>query len=193
MKRKDRGARTAAARKAARFRWRKDGHRKYTSWMNDIVRGLDPAAGVENWVKLDNRWRDNPKVIAAGPDGELLWLHAIGYADYWYEQCRGGRVPKTVIPLLVTGFSHQRSGRAYASAVKAGLLVDDGSGVFEIHDYAEYQQTPEQKEAAKQASVAGGKARAEQAVRDKGKFIPASNQPSDQPTAGQANPDVNRE
>lgn len=97
------------------------------------------------WVKLDDRFAGNPKVIAAGP--EPMWLYVAGLC--WCAQnLTDGRIPKAVLPILSTV---KRPPACAQRLVEVGLWIDDGDG-YEVHDYLEFQPSKAKVEAEREAA-----------------------------------------
>jgi len=87
------------------------------------------------WVKLDDKFLTNPKVMRAGLNGRALYVAGLCY-------CAGGltdgHIPREVIAKLGTLADVRKPSEAVARLLGAGLweATDDG---YAVHDYLKYQ------------------------------------------------------
>jgi hypothetical protein len=138
------------------------------------------------WVRIDEEFPQHPKVVQVGPLGVALQVAGLCYAN---KHLTDGFVPHGAVRMLLDfnglgedigeKVEHWCEVGAFNVAerlVEAGLW-DEVEGGYRIHDYHDYQPTRDQVEADQavvhKAKVAGGKARAAAARRDKGKFVSA--------------------
>lgn len=137
------------------------------------------------WVRLDDHFDENPKVLSVGPLGLALWVTSIAYSN---RNGTDGFIPTPIaLRLISLEFEHPRDGtpmtallggaRDYDETQQVGtvpdgyylpnMLVAAGlwekvAGGFIVHDYHDYQPTKEKveadREAKREAGRAGGKA-----------------------------------
>lgn len=106
------------------------------------------------FFKVDVGYFDNPKVQAIiddNPRAVLLHLRSIAYAR---QHLTDGIVPRRVVARGIAA-----SNADCIAACNAGLLFDVGDGNFEVHDYAEHQQTADEVKAVSLARTAAARAR----------------------------------
>lgn len=91
------------------------------------------------FFRVDVGFWDHPKAIAAGRDGRGLYLCAIGWSR---SQLTDGRIPAYVLPMLAfkDGMPIDSASAAADRLVEVGLWERTPDG-WQIHDYAEHQQT----------------------------------------------------
>lgn len=98
------------------------------------------------FAKIDVGYLENPKMqalIDENPRAVLLHLKCILYSR---QHLTDGVVPMPLAMRLASARHEDRT-----AAVLANLLVEDGSGNFIVHDYAEHNQTSEQVKSLSQA------------------------------------------
>jgi hypothetical protein len=85
-----------------------------------------------SWVKIDDKFRHHPKVIAAGLEGSWLYVCALAYCG---EQLTDGYLPEGVLPVLAPHVTDPT--KAADTCCTVGLLrrVDGG---YEVPDYLDY-------------------------------------------------------
>lgn len=105
------------------------------------------------WVWIDDAMPDHPKVVKAGPLAAWLFICGVAYCNRFNT---GGRIPARKVTTLGTGFSNPK--REAAKLVKAGLWHEHPDE-YEVHDYATYQLSQQQREAKRRAGKAGAAAR----------------------------------
>jgi hypothetical protein len=92
------------------------------------------------WVKLDDRFPSNPKVVGLTLRAKWLYIEGLCY-------CAGalsdGRIPRTVARKL-------GSLKSAYELIAAGLWTDEADG-FHVHDYLVYNLTKEQSNARSDA------------------------------------------
>src|SRR5690349_14142194 len=98
-----------------------------------------------SWVRLDDAFLDNPKILSAGPLAGFLWVVSIAWSN---RNLTDGFIPEAQLIRLVDfrGFSHGGE-EAHAEElakrlVRIGLWEKRKDG-FYIHDYTIYQPTGE--------------------------------------------------
>lgn len=89
------------------------------------------------WVRLDDGFRDHPKVLAAGPLAGWLYVCALCYCS---EHGTDGFIPKPVVPRLA---DIKGSEKLAERLVEVGLW-EKKTGGFQVHDYLEFQPSAEQ-------------------------------------------------
>jgi uncharacterized phage protein (TIGR02220 family) len=132
------------------------------------------------WVKLDDKFRVHPKLLAVSPVAGWLWVCGLGYAnDHRTDGALPGRGLPAVAPTVVRPMKYAEE------LVKAGLWEVSETG-WTIHDYHHYQPSVAElmtEDAVRVAGkVAGGLARAKMAARERGRFAPAGDQQAHQQT-----------
>lgn len=120
------------------------------------------------WVKLDDKFRVHPKILAVSPTAVCLWVCSLAYCN---DHLTDGHIPARGLAGVAPTVRHPL--RYAEELVKSGLWEVADTG-WVIHDFHHYQPTKAQaiaegaiKTAAK---VAGGLARAQFAQRDGGRF-----------------------
>lgn len=91
------------------------------------------------FFRVDVGFWDHPKAIAAGRDGRGLYLCSIAWSR---SQLTDGRIPAYVLPLLAfkDGMPIDSASAAADRLIEVGLWERTADG-WQIHDYAEHQQT----------------------------------------------------
>ena len=90
------------------------------------------------WVKLSDDWYDDPKVIAAGDDGALLWVKAVSWSA---RNLTDGLIPAELLPRLILS---PETPTIVSRLVDLGLFVEDISGGFRVANFLDYQPSREQ-------------------------------------------------
>lgn len=85
------------------------------------------------WVKLSDDWYDDPKVVAAGDDGALLWVKAVSWSA---RNLTDGLIPAELLPRLILS---PETPSIASRLVDLGLFVEDATGGFRVANYLEYQ------------------------------------------------------
>lgn len=107
------------------------------------------------WVKLDDQFYMNPKVLAAGPQAVALHIAAMCWVG---GQLTDGAIPRTTLPLLLGQAGV--GARTVDRLVAEGLWEPTASG-WTIHNWLEWNPPAEQVRAER----AAGKVRAEKSRR----------------------------
>ena len=84
------------------------------------------------WVKLDDKFRTHPKVIAAGLDAAWFYLCALGYCA---EQLTDGHIHAAMVPILAPHVPNPQA--AAETCCTVGLLTPTDTGYL-VPDYLEY-------------------------------------------------------
>ena len=110
------------------------------------------------WVKLDDRFAQHPKVVAAGPLAMAMQVAALGYCN---RELTDGFVPRAIAKTLLD-FEVERDGKLYRLGYSCGMAGEDveaswvidsliATGMWEevpggyrIHDFHDYQPSREQ-------------------------------------------------
>lgn len=85
------------------------------------------------WVKLDERFRHNPKAIRVGPLGRDLYVCGLQYCN---ENLTDGFICDDMVTHLAPGQS--RPAKIVRLLLDAGLWTRDEGG-YRVHDYLKYQ------------------------------------------------------
>ena len=131
------------------------------------------------WVKIDDRFAEHPKLMAAGALAWGVWAEAMAYCN---RNLTDGFIPVAVAEAFGGRWRTRVDGRVWQAFVHCGdemvavdaefvasALVDAGlwhrvDGGYQVHDYADYQPTKAQTVAAREqrqaTSAAGGRAKA---------------------------------
>ena len=160
------------------------------------------------FVRLDDGWLDNPKLVQAGTLASLLYTAAITYAN---RHLTDGFVPAGILRRLVDWEGISEHDQPVTSQALGDRLVATGlwhevEGGFEIHDYLAFQPTRAEVEtrrnevskSRKKAGAKGGKAAAAKRQQASSKTVAkrqqagsktvASEQQNDSPNPTQPNP-----
>lgn len=124
------------------------------------------------WVKLDDQARHHRKVLAAGPVGAWLWVCGLMYCNS--QKARDGFIPESVLAVL---YPIRGVKREALRLVSVGLWTRTSEG-YVVHDYHDYQPTPEAAAATSEArSLAGklGGVRSGESRRSNGATKPEAN------------------
>lgn len=112
------------------------------------------------WVKLDDQFMRNPKVVAAGRDARDLYLAGLCYSA---GNLTDGFIPENALRMLAAEADISNAKRAVTALVREGLWVQADDG-FHVHDYLTYNPTRESvlatREARAEAGRRGGKQKA---------------------------------
>ncbi|MFA6358957.1 MAG: hypothetical protein WCY09_09905 [Candidatus Omnitrophota bacterium] len=114
------------------------------------------------WIKLDDQWMDNPKIIKAGRDARDMWLASVTYCA---KQLTDGYFHQNLIPMLaVMAGIDVANCQTFAKTLLDVCLWESKDGMYYVHDYLDYNPTKEQTEqnriARSEAGRAGGIAKA---------------------------------
>lgn len=135
------------------------------------------------WVKIDDRFAEHPKLMAAGALAWGVWAEAMAYCN---RNLTDGFIPVAVAEAFGGRWRTRVDGRVWQAFVHCGdemiavdaefvaaALADAGlwhrvDGGYQIHDYADYQPTKAQVmvEREQRHAVASAGGRAAKAKRD---------------------------
>lgn len=135
------------------------------------------------WVKIDDRFAEHPKLMAAGALAWGVWAEAMAYCN---RNLTDGFIPVAVAEAFGGRWRTRVDGRVWQAFVHCGdemvavdaefvaaALADAGlwhrvDGGYQIHDYADYQPTKAQVMAEREHrhSVASAGGKAAKAKRD---------------------------
>jgi type IV secretory pathway TrbD component len=121
------------------------------------------------WVKLDEHFTDNPKILKAGPIGMAMWVVGLAYCNL---NQTNGFIPRekalAMFPAIVPGPDGKEMAFVAEFWIKRLLNVglwEKAKGGYMVHDYAQYQpskeEVAERHERRVEAGRAGGFARAQ--------------------------------
>lgn len=96
---------------------------------------------TRSYFRVDNHLPDNPKIVRAGPEAELLYIHGLAYCS---RLMTDGRIPKAVVPRL----AWKNAAKNTSKLVEAGLWIDRDDE-YEVKDYLKHQRSREQIEASR--------------------------------------------
>lgn len=99
------------------------------------------------WIKLEDTFATNPKVVAAGEDAAWLYIAGLGYCS---ANLTDGVIPKAVIPML----TRKRAPLVLASRLVSVGLWHEREHEYDVNQYLEHQRSRE--------SVLGQRAQARQ-------------------------------
>lgn len=112
------------------------------------------------WVKLDDDFFSNPKVMRAGRDARDLYLAALCFCN---RGLTDGHIPQEALRRLAADADIDNVRDAAERLIAVGLW-DACEGGYQIHDYLEYQPSRERvvatREVRAEAGSRGGKQRA---------------------------------
>lgn len=105
------------------------------------------------WVKIDDRFDEHPKVMAAGPDAMWVLFRALAFANRGETD---GHLPSAALSRVGSDFGPKKRQTLVRTLVEVDLMHAPGHDCdrcpdppdgWQIHDYADYQPTRKQKEA----------------------------------------------
>lgn len=108
------------------------------------------------WARLDDRWHDHPKVIAAGLDGAGLFAMCLTWA---HSVRRTSPTPGVVPDAVISRFAGRKAAQLTSRLRSVGLFDDRTEAGWPIHDFADYLPRYD-TEQARAAGSRGGRARA---------------------------------
>ncbi len=114
-----------------------------------MARSVGPGESV-SWVKLDDRFADHPKVLAAGALAGFMWVCGLAYANS--QKKRDGFIPATKVPVLYPLPSPMKLAK---KLVAVGLWEERDDG-YQIHDYHDFQPSDDVRSARSEAGRRGG-------------------------------------
>ena len=105
------------------------------------------------WVRIDDRFDEHPKVMAAGHEAMWLLLRALAFANRGETD---GHIPAVALSRIGSEFGPKKRQSLVRTLVDVELMHCPGhdcnrcpqpSDGWQIHDYADYQPTRKQKDA----------------------------------------------
>lgn len=123
------------------------------------------------WIKLDDSFPDNPKIVEAPPGAVTLYIFGLCYAS---RHLTDGHLTRSA----VAKFGVHKWGRSADVLVTLGLWEQTDNG-WRIHDYLDYQRSAEEvrKLSEKRASAGRkGGAKAKQVAKQTGSNLPSKRQ-----------------
>lgn len=86
------------------------------------------------WLKIDDRVRTHPKIVAAGPDAAWFWFCGICYCR---EHLTDGFIPKGMLASLCPGVG-MTVARRLVHALVAKKLWHETEGGYQVHDFLDW-------------------------------------------------------
>lgn len=130
------------------------------------------------WVKLDDGFADHPKVVRAGPMAAMLYIRGLCYCA---RHLTDGFIPEGAVAGLMVGL-----GPGVEKILVQVKLWERVEGGWQVHHFLDYNPSRAQvladREAWREKSAAGGRARAASAARKRGRFV-TQDQQGHQPTS----------
>ena len=105
-----------------------------------------------NWVKIDNNFFSNPKVVGLSKDAKLVYLAGICYAG---SSLSDGFIPQPVVTILSAQCQVRRIQPVTKELVEMGLWLttcchkQDG---FQIHEYLDYNTSSAEVQAKRESA-----------------------------------------
>lgn len=106
------------------------------------------------WIRVDDGFYDNPKIMSAGAVGVAVWLASMGWCN---RNLTDGIIPAARTGLVDYGQGYDDSPDPCGRLVEVGLFhphghgcadcVDPPAGSYVIHDYLSYQPSRAEVEA----------------------------------------------
>lgn len=109
------------------------------------------------WVRIDDRFAQHPKVVAAGPLAMAMQVAALGYCN---RELTDGFIPRSIARTLMD--CDPEAGIAVSVSWVIGRLIQAGmweevEGGYRIHDFHDYQPTKEEVLALREKRVEAGR------------------------------------
>jgi len=108
-----------------------------------------------SWARIDDRWHDHPKTIAAGMEAAGLWVMCLTWA---HSARRTSRTPGVVPDGVVQRFAGPKAHRLALKLYEVGLFDAHTPDGWPIHDFADYLPRYDPEQAAR-AGAKGGRAK----------------------------------
>lgn len=102
------------------------------------------------WVKLDDNFFRNPKVLEISAESKLLYLAGLCYAG---ASLTDGFIPKNAVRSLAADADISAGNRRAQELVNAGLWVEEPRG-YRVHDYLEHNSSSADVRAKRDAAKA---------------------------------------
>ncbi len=114
-----------------------------------------------SWVKLDDGFFRNTKVVGISAESRLIYLAGLCYAS---ASLSDGTVPKGAVKILAAEAGVASTAKRIRELVEAGLWVENPDG-YAIHDYLEHNSSAEDVRSKKDAAKERMQRRRSQNVR----------------------------
>ena len=111
------------------------------------------------WVKLDDKFRTHPKVVAAGLEAAWFYVCALGYSA---EQLTDGHIHAAMVPILAPHVTDPQA--AAEKCCTVGLLTPTDTGYL-VPDYLEFNPSRAKVLAEREAAKARKQRRGSPEVR----------------------------
>jgi hypothetical protein len=117
--------------------WRDAWHRRLSITWSAIARSLNPSSGIVamTWTKLDDAFLGDPKLMAAGPLAELVFVRSLVYCN---RHLTDGWIPKGALIELCRGLDESASEIPHR-LVSEGLW-GPAAGGYTVIQFAKYQR-----------------------------------------------------
>src|SRR5690606_28795392 len=89
------------------------------------------------WIKLDDGFFRNPKIVALSPESKLIYLAGLCYAG---SALTDGFIPENAVRMLASDAAVSAPAKRAKELVDAGLWVRNARG-YDIHDYLEHNSS----------------------------------------------------
>ena len=86
------------------------------------------------WIKLDDGFFRNPKIVSISPESKLIYIAGLCYAG---AALTDGFIPKNVVKILASEANVSAPTKRAKELVDAGLWVEDPRG-YNVHDYLQH-------------------------------------------------------
>lgn len=102
------------------------------------------------WILVDDKMRNHPKVLEAGPLAAWQFVAGLGYAS---EYLTDGFIPTAALAALVPNQSSKVTRQLTETLVRVGMW-EERDGGYQIHDYHDYQPTAAEVQQKRAAAAA---------------------------------------
>lgn len=103
------------------------------------------------WVKLDDGFFRNQKVVGISKDAKFLYVNALCYCG---ANLTDGRIPKGAIRIIAAEIEARNPERLARELVGAGLWISQNDGSFLVHDYLSFNESSDKRRAKQDAAKA---------------------------------------
>src|SRR5690348_10516281 len=100
------------------------------------------------WIKLDDGFFRNPKVLQVGRDAKVLYLAGLCYSG---SSLTDGFIPTNATKVLAADAEIGSARKPVDELVSAGLW-DEVEGGYQVHDYLEFNQSADKVRANRDAA-----------------------------------------
>lgn len=98
------------------------------------------------WVKVEHTLPDHPKILALGDDAPLGFSIYVAAICWSYQHNTDGLIPERATSRLLPGLENRADCKRLADLLVTVGLFEAMDGGYLIHDYADHQQTREERE-----------------------------------------------